>query len=315
MNRHLPILALLVLSLTVPGYAQTLAEASRQARAEAQMSTGPRTRVITNEDIAEAAPAQEIDASEGAPARDAATRNGVAGATPSTAATEAQGLGTQPAPGKINKLYVDRIASLRGQINRAQLELGQLEVDRLEASSEFARTPPNFVRYEAQMYSFNDRIETQRGLIASLKAKLNDAREAARRAGVPHPVANAAESENAASGASARTDSAEEWEAQQLEMQRRTAEINQSYLDRIATLRAQITTAQQQLARLQGKPVEGATDFGRTGAAVPFWEMQVTAGDLSDKIESQRSLIASLKTQLEEAREAARHAGVPHATD
>ena len=264
-------LALLVLLLAVPGYAQTLA--------------------------------------------DAATKDGVAGTKPSTAAAQAQELETQPGLGEIDKRYLDRIAALRGRINSAQLELGQLEVDRLEASSEFARTPPNVVRYEAQMNSFHDQIETQRGSIASLKAQLKDAQEAARQAGVPHPPADTAEGEKAASGASARTKSAEEWEAQQLEAQRRTSEINQVFLDRIATLRGQITIAQQQLARLDGKPAESATDFGRTGAAVPFWEMQVTAGDLSDEIESQHSLITSLNTQLEEAQEAARHAGLPHATD
>jgi hypothetical protein len=316
MNRHLPILALLALLFPVFSHAQALADAARETRAEEQTNAVPRAKVITNEDIAEPAPAHKIDASSGAQERDAATKDGEAATRSSTAAAKAQEPETQQHAAEIDKHYLDRIATLRDQINSAQLELGKLEGDRLEAGNGFTRADtPNFARYEAQMYSLNDQIEAKRSLITNLKARLEDAREAARRAGVPKSADDAAEPEKATSSTSPRTDSAEDWEARQLEAQQRTAAINKGYLDRIATLRSQIDTAQQELAKLQGKPVEGPTEFGRTVASVPFWEMQVTQTELSEEIEAQQSLIASLQAQLETAQEEARRAGVPHATD
>jgi hypothetical protein len=114
----------------------------------------------------------------------------------------------------------------------------------------------------------------------------------------------------------AKADAAKEREKQELETQKRTAEINKRYLDRIATLRDQINTAQLLLTKLQSQQIDNTNEFKRTVAMSPtLGEYEAQQRSFIEQIEAQRSLIASLNTQLEDAREAARHAGVPHALD
>jgi hypothetical protein len=105
-------------------------------------------------------------------------------------------------------------------------------------------------------------------------------------------------------------------QAREAELQKRTDEINQQYLDKIAGIRTQIGAAQQELARLQRDQAESASQFRTTvgsSPSIPEYEQQQRL--FAEQIEAQRNLSVSLKSQLEDAQESARHAGVPHATD
>jgi hypothetical protein len=107
-----------------------------------------------------------------------------------------------------------------------------------------------------------------------------------------------------------------EREERELETQKRTQEINQVYLDRIAGLRKQLKTAQFELAKLQQAQADNTADFRRTVGLSPFpSEYAQQQYTFNEQIEAQRNSINSLNSQVEDAQEAARHAGVPHATD
>jgi hypothetical protein len=111
-------------------------------------------------------------------------------------------------------------------------------------------------------------------------------------------------------------DSVKEREAREVEIQKRTNDINQKYVDQIATLREQINTAQLYLVKLQTDQAQSTNDFRRSVGGLPSiatYEQEQRA--FIDQIDAQNKLISSLKSQLEDAQEAARHAGVPHATD
>jgi chromosome segregation ATPase len=104
--------------------------------------------------------------------------------------------------------------------------------------------------------------------------------------------------------------------AQESETDERTKEINKEYRDRIAAVRAQLATAQQQLAKLQLDQVESTNSFQRsvgTSPNIATYEQQQR--EFKDQIEAQRNAITGLNSQLEDVQEAARHAGVPHALD
>jgi hypothetical protein len=102
----------------------------------------------------------------------------------------------------------------------------------------------------------------------------------------------------------------------ELEIEKRTQEINKQYLDKIAAIRTQIAAAQAEGARLQRDQVESTNQFQRTSGTAPsIPEYQEQQRMFSQQIEAQRNLIVSLNSQLEDAQESARHAGVPHATD
>ena len=117
-----------------------------------------------------------------------------------------------------------------------------------------------------------------------------------------------------ATGAKGNPD--KEHEAQELEIQKRTQEINQQYLGKIAAIKAQIAAAQQSMLQLQRDQVESANLFrANSGTAPTISEYQQQQLLLSQQIEEQRNAIVSLNSQLEDAQESARHAGVPHATD
>jgi hypothetical protein len=114
----------------------------------------------------------------------------------------------------------------------------------------------------------------------------------------------------------ARKHPAKERETQEREIQQRTQEINGIYLDRIATLRQQFNAAQTELAKLQVAQVESTNNFQRTLGVSPNPSTYTQQQSLfNEQIEVQRNLIHSLNSQLEDAYEAARHAGVPHASD
>ena len=105
-------------------------------------------------------------------------------------------------------------------------------------------------------------------------------------------------------------------EDQKSETDIRTEEINNRYLDRIAAIRKQLTTAQQELARLQQEQTENILAYRRSLYTFPNPEVyENQQRSFNEQIKTQSDLITSLTSQLEDAQEAARHAGVPHATD
>jgi len=132
----------------------------------------------------------------------------------------------------------------------------------------------------------------------------------ANRTGTPAEVATP--------GERAGKDSAKGREARELEIQRRTDEINQRYIDHIALLRAQINTAQVELVKLEGSYQNRWVVEQQYHK--PDWDFrknQILAFNqhITDLTETQRKLIDGMKSQLAGLQEEARRAGVPHATD
>jgi hypothetical protein len=112
----------------------------------------------------------------------------------------------------------------------------------------------------------------------------------------------------------AKTENAQE--KMESERDKRSQEVNKRYLDKIADIRTKIKGAQDDLARLQRDEVESTSEFHRSAGAAPTvgaYEEQQRV--LREQMETQRNLIQTLNVELEDAQEAARHAGVPHATD
>jgi hypothetical protein len=110
--------------------------------------------------------------------------------------------------------------------------------------------------------------------------------------------------------------SAKERETEEAEIQKRTNEINRQYVDRVAALREKINTAQLDLAKFQRDQMESTNEFRRTLGVSPnpgTYDQQQRF--FIEQITTQRGLINSLNSQLEDALESARHAGVPHVYD
>jgi uncharacterized protein YukE len=98
--------------------------------------------------------------------------------------------------------------------------------------------------------------------------------------------------------------------------EQKEAEINKPYLERIAAVREKISAAQQEIARLQRDQIESSNQYrGTSGTSVSVSEFQAQQQKIQQQIADQQKLIGDLNQQLDDAREAARHAGVPHATD
>lgn len=130
-------------------------------------------------------------------------------------------------------------------------------------------------------------------------------------------ASESAEAEAAAPPAkSAKPSVSVKQEVQKSETDIRTEEINNRYLDRIAEIRKQLTTAQQELARLQQEQTETILAYRRSLYTFPNPEVyENQQRSFTEQIKTQSELVTSLTSQLEDAQEAARHAGVPHATD
>lgn len=95
------------------------------------------------------------------------------------------------------------------------------------------------------------------------------------------------------------------------ELQKRTQEINKQYTDRIIAIRMQIAAAKQDLERLQRDQVESTNQFRSSNGVSPsVYEYQEQQRQFQQQMESDRNLISTLNAQLEDAQEAARHAGV-----
>ena len=213
MSFRLPVLAFLILSLPLFSHAQSLGDVARAVRAEKQNSGLPHAKVITNDDISEPAPSREAEPKDAA-VPDVAAKEGDAAAKPATdkqdapaaaepadkkngerkktaqaGAEDKKELEVQERTNEINKQYTDRIAKLRERINAARQELAKLQRDQIESTNDFRRsvgTAPSVPEYQAQQREFDEQIENHRKLITDLNSQLEDAREAARHAGVPH---------------------------------------------------------------------------------------------------------------------------------
>jgi len=189
--RCLPSLAVMILAVSVCSQAQSLGDVARQLRAERQQSGTPPTKVFTNDDIASSAPAPAPGAYKpGTEIKDG--NDGLQG--PPTAAQPAKSAKpimseTDKRIDEINHRYLDRIAELQKKINMAQQEVARLQQEQAANTFEYRRTLgvfPNPGAYVEQQQSFNEQIKTQTDLITSLSSQLDDAKEAARHAGVPN---------------------------------------------------------------------------------------------------------------------------------
>ncbi len=197
--RRLCLPALLVLATGVfaqplSDQSQSLGEVARQHRAERQQSGSSARKIYTNEDLgaaAEAAPAKDAeDAEEPSPAEPAASTTkaaeGSANGKDETAKKEAE---LQKRTLEVNQRYTDKILGIRAQIATAKQEVERLQHDQIESTNQFRSTngvSPSVYEYQEQQRQFQQQIETQRNLIATLGGQLEDAQEAARHAGVAH---------------------------------------------------------------------------------------------------------------------------------
>jgi hypothetical protein len=204
--RNLRILVLLILALSIASYGQSLGDVARQTRAEHQKNGAIRTKVFTNDDIVREpeAPPEKASKDEVKDALSAAPADQFASPgkdEPKTAKTgeratkkpvnerEERELETEKRTQELNRVYVERILSLRKQLDAAQVEQAKLEQAKEDNSFQFRRTvglSPYPSEYAEQQRVFNEKIEVQRNLINSLNSQLADAQEAARHAGVPH---------------------------------------------------------------------------------------------------------------------------------
>jgi len=189
--RCLPSLAVIVVAVSVFSQAQSLGDLARQLRAERQQSGTPQTKVFTNDDIASSAPAPAPGAFKpGTEIKDGndGLQGPPAAAQPAKSAKPSMSE-TDKRIDEINHRYLDRIAELQKKIDIAQQEVARLQQEQAANTFEYRRTLgvfPNPGAYVEQQQSFNEQIKTQTDLITSLSSQLEDAKEAARHAGVPN---------------------------------------------------------------------------------------------------------------------------------
>jgi hypothetical protein len=181
-----PVLVLALLALLSPAfsYAQSLGDVAREARTERQKSGVPHPKVITNEDLAEPAAAQEVDVSKKASAQNPAADAGHRTVKQDSDKEKAE-LEAEKRTAAINKSYLERIGDLRRRITAAQLQVEKLKGEYMPIYS-----GPEAVFNAQPALAWNqrmdDRIKAQIKLIDGLKSKLEDLQEEARHAGVPH---------------------------------------------------------------------------------------------------------------------------------
>lgn len=101
----------------------------------------------------------------------------------------------------------------------------------------------------------------------------------------------------------------------ELSVQQRSEAIDRPYLKRIATLRDQVSYAKLELVKLQGGLLGTNTQSSAASTSNYIPASEIQTSDMAGLIEAQRALITSLETQLEDALELARHAGIRRATD
>jgi hypothetical protein len=127
---------------------------------------------------------------------------------------------------------------------------------------------------------------------------------------------SSAEAGKSAAGETASSSPAGDHERREKEIETRTLEINQVYLDKITALRTKINDAQNELVRIQRDQAESANLYRySSGTSMPIAEFQQQQHFFGEQIDAQQKLIVSLKQQLDDAEESARHAGVPHVSE
>jgi len=207
---YMCVLALLILAFPLSSHAQSLGDIARQLRSERQQSGTSHTKVITNDDIESRESAQGKNAgkhaandvatdaiqgesgkegAENAEAANAAGKSSAKAVPDPTKEREAHERETERRSEEINKVYRDRIAAVRTQINIAQQELARLQRDQVESINQYQQsfgTSASIANYDAQQRLFIEQIEAHRTSISSLNSQLEDAQEVARHAGVPH---------------------------------------------------------------------------------------------------------------------------------
>jgi chromosome segregation ATPase len=100
------------------------------------------------------------------------------------------------------------------------------------------------------------------------------------------------------------------------QMQQRSEEINKKYRDRIAKIRDQISQTQKDLEKLKRDRLATTYQFRTSNGISPsIYEYQAEMKSYEAQIEADNKQLESLKSDLEDAQEQARHAGVPHAYD
>ncbi len=196
MPRYLPALVLLVVTLPIFSRAQSLGDVARETRAEREKSGAQVATVITNDDLAKSPPSVN-EASETTSADSANPK-----AKPderkkdSARDREEREAELERRTDAINQRYMERIATLREQINAARSEVAKLQKDEIDIANEYRKevapdttgyVPPDATAYyNTQMRACISTIANLNRLITSLNAQLADVQEAARHAGVPH---------------------------------------------------------------------------------------------------------------------------------
>ena len=171
---------------------QSLGDVARQQRAERH--GGPSSRkVYTNDDLGPSAAEVQAKPAEGdeqpsqaEPASTVQSADAGASEKDETAKKEAE---LQKRTQEVNQQYTDKILDIRAKIAAAKKELEKAQHDQIESTNQFRTTngiSPSIYEYQEQQRGFQQQIETQKALITSLSAQLEDAQEAARHAGVPH---------------------------------------------------------------------------------------------------------------------------------
>ena len=173
---------------------QSLGDVARQHRAERQHGGSSSRKVYTNDDLGPSAAEVQAKPAEGdeqpsqaEPASTVQSADAGASEKDETAKKEAE---LQKRTQEVNQQYTDKILGIRAQIATAKKELERAQHDQIESTNQFRSTngiSPSIYEYQEQQRQFQQQIETQKSLIASLSAQLEDAQEAARHAGVPHP--------------------------------------------------------------------------------------------------------------------------------
>ena len=173
---------------------QPLGDVARHARTEREQS-GLQRKVYTNDDFtgsAQAGSADQADADDQPLDSEPAASAKAAGPSPAASdaakdddAKKEQEL--QKRTEEINKQYTDKIADIRTEIATAKQDLERLQRDQAENANQVRNsngTSASLYEYQEQQRQFQQQMENERNLIASLNAKLEDAQENARHAGV-----------------------------------------------------------------------------------------------------------------------------------
>ena len=127
----------------------------------------------------------------------------------------------------------------------------------------------------------------------------------------PSKTADGASAAKPDSGAAASDATTKDDAKKDEERKKRNDDINKSYTDRVDQIRKQIAETKQDLERLQRDQVESTNQYRNSNGTSPStYEYQEQQRQIQQQMDNDRNQLASLNAQLEDAQEAARHAGV-----